>query len=606
MADSRFDLALALYSNASMPDSLTSSSPSPLRRLRYLLGMREGEPAGRELRPWFAVAILYAAGCALLALRQAFASPYMVADDAREHVFWMFRYLDPRLFRQNPIADYFQSLAPGGYATLYWFLARLGIDPLLASKCIPSVLSLFATGYFFLLAWRFFRSPAAATLSACLFSQCLWLNSDLSSATPRAFFYPLFVAFLYYHVRASRPGVLISVGLQALFFPPAALLSLGVLGWDCLSWDHGLRIAPVKGSRNYLVIGVALGFALLCVLPYLHRMGAFGPLVTYAEARRMPEFGPKGRVPFFFPTWWGNWVAGNGGIHTLPTRPPWFLAAFLWPLLRRFPRQFPLLNAVPRGSRPVPQIIGAALSLFAVAHLFLFHLYLPNRYTESSTRVLLMLLAGGVLLALIDGALRWAETRSSRRLSSSRLAALGFSGLLLAVMLAYPLVLSTFPSASYVKGTAPGLYRFFALQPATIHIASLSDQADNLPVFCRRSVIIGAECAVPFHPAYYLPLRARGLQIARAQDSADLAVLQQCLREQHIDFWLLDRGAFSPGYVQKSRLLRQLNLSRPDQPIRLAQGATPFLERPPPESVVYQNAHFLVLDAHRLLALPAH
>ncbi len=79
----------------------------------------------------------------------------------------------------------------------------------------------------------------------------------------------------------------------------------------------------------YLLFAAASGLTLLCLWPYLHSVGAFGPLVTYAEARRMPEFGPEGRVPFFFPSWWDSWVGGNGGIHNLPTRPPWFLAGVL-------------------------------------------------------------------------------------------------------------------------------------------------------------------------------------------------------------------------------------------------------------------------------------
>ena len=207
-----------------------------------------------DVRPWIAFAMLYAAGCALLALRQTFASTYLFADDVREHVFWMARYLDPGLFPHDPSADYFQSLAPSGYATLYWLLAHAGINPLLASKLIPSVLSLIAVGYFFALARRLLRSPVAATLAAILFSQCLWLNGDLSSATPRAFYYPLFVAFLYYVVRGSTIGVLGAVGLEALCFPPAALLSFGVLAWDTVRWEKasptGFRRARPAWSRH--------------------------------------------------------------------------------------------------------------------------------------------------------------------------------------------------------------------------------------------------------------------------------------------------------------------------------------------------------------------
>jgi hypothetical protein len=577
-------------------------APSLLARVRQSLGSVEYEPTGREMWPWFTFVMLYASGCAFLALRQAFASEYMLADDAREHVFWMFRYVDPRLFPRDPIADYFQSLAPPGYASLYWLLAQVGIDPSLASKLLPSVLSLIAGGYFFGLAWRFFRSPAVATLATILFSQGVWLNSDLSSATPRAFFYPLFVAFLYYQVRGLTLGVLVAIGLEAICFPPAALLSLGVLALACLRWEKGL--APAKDSRVYLHFAAALGLTLLFLWPWLDSVGAFGPLVTYAEARRMPEFGPGGRVPLFLPSWWGYWVSGNAGIHNLPTRPPWLLTALLWPVLRYFPERFPLLKAVPHGARPVPQIIGAAFLLFATAHLLLFHLYLPNRYTQSAMRVLMILLAGGVLLALVDAALLWAEDRPNKRGPSRGIVTLVLLAVLLVVVAGYPLLLPVFPTNSYIKGVDPSLYRFIARQSATIRIASLADEANNLPTFSHRSIIIGAECAVPFHPAYYLPLRDRGLQIARAQYSADPAVLQQCVRDQQIDFWLLDRKAFSRKYWHKSRLLRQLRLSTPVEDLGVAKGAMPILQRPPPESVAYEDARFLVLDTRRLFAQP--
>ncbi len=576
------------------------TSPSRLTRLRQFLAPADGELTAAELRPWFAFAMLYAVGCVALALRQAFASEYLLADDVREHVFWMFRFIDPRLFPHDTMADYFQSLAPSGYASLYWLLTRVGIDPLVASKLLPSLLSLVAVGYFFALAARVFRSPAVATFAAILFCQCLWSNSDLSSATPRAFFYPLFVAFLYYDIRGSLAGVLVTVGLEGFFFPPAALLSLGVLALDCLQWEKRFKIALVKDARRYVVFAAAFVLTLSCLAPYLHRVGTFGPLVTYAQARQMPEFGPAGRVPVFFPSFWDYWISGNAGIHTPPTRPPWFLAAFLWPLLRCLPNQFPLLTAVLRGARPMSQMVGAGLGLFFAAHLLLFRLYLPNRYTQPTMRVLFTLAAGGVLVALLDAALRWAETRSGRRRLVSAAAVIGLSTVLLGLVLGFPLLLSNFPTASYVEGTDPELYRFFARQPPTSRIASLSNEANNLPTFCRRSITVGAECAVPFHPAYYLPLRARGIQLAHAQYSADLQVVQQCVRDQQIDFWLLDRNAFSRNYQRNNRLLRQLSLSSPQEILGPARGAGPVLERPPPGSVVYEDAKFVVLDARRL------
>ncbi len=161
----------------------------------------DGEVDGPGTRRWFAGCMLYALVCGGLALRQAFASDYVLADDVRQHVFWMFRFLDPAVFPNDPIADYFQSIAPPGFSALYRALAALGIDPLLASKVIPLPLGLLTIGFFFGTAVRLLRSGPAAFLAAILLCQCLWLSSDLCSATPRAFFYPfvLLVSLLPYY-----------------------------------------------------------------------------------------------------------------------------------------------------------------------------------------------------------------------------------------------------------------------------------------------------------------------------------------------------------------------------------------------------------------------
>src|SRR4051812_46546763 len=107
---------------------------------------------------WFAGSMFYAIVCATLALRQAFSSEYVLADDVRQHVFWMFRFVDPGLFPNDPIADYFQSVAPPGFSALYRLLAACGIDPLLASKLIPFALGLLTAAYFFRAAFLLLRS----------------------------------------------------------------------------------------------------------------------------------------------------------------------------------------------------------------------------------------------------------------------------------------------------------------------------------------------------------------------------------------------------------------------------------------------------------------
>ena len=99
---------------------------------------------------WLSIALFFP--YAVASLHRALASPYVVQDDARQHVFWAYRFVDPGLFPGDLIADYFQAVAPLGYSMLYEAAAAAGIEPLLLSKLLPVALGLIATWYCYRLA----------------------------------------------------------------------------------------------------------------------------------------------------------------------------------------------------------------------------------------------------------------------------------------------------------------------------------------------------------------------------------------------------------------------------------------------------------------------
>ena len=144
---------------------------------------------------WFSLSLIFTAVYAILALQQAFSSEYVVQDDARQHVFWMLRFIEPNLFPDNLIADYFQSVAPAGYSNFYRGFAALGISPLLLNKLLPLGLGLIASGYFFAFSMQILPLPITSFMATLMFNQNIWRKDDLVSATPRAFIYPLFLAF---------------------------------------------------------------------------------------------------------------------------------------------------------------------------------------------------------------------------------------------------------------------------------------------------------------------------------------------------------------------------------------------------------------------------
>lgn len=141
---------------------------------------------------WFSLSLAFAAFCGIIMLKTALSSDYAVSDDVRQHVFWMQRFVNPRLFPDDLVTDYFQSLSPLGYITFYRLLANIGVEPIFLSKLLPLILGLITTAYCFGISMQLLAIPAAAFLSTFLLNQNLWLASDLSSSTPRAFLYPFF------------------------------------------------------------------------------------------------------------------------------------------------------------------------------------------------------------------------------------------------------------------------------------------------------------------------------------------------------------------------------------------------------------------------------
>ncbi|HMZ81305.1 MAG TPA: hypothetical protein PLL06_16505, partial [Acidobacteriota bacterium] len=120
-----------------------------LDSIRLFVTTPVSEDASLTRTGWFWLSLVCALGFSIPALREAVSAAYVIQDDTRQHVFWMQRFLDPELFPNDLIADYFQSVAPPGYALLYRGLALIGISPLLASKLLPPVLALSLTGFGF-------------------------------------------------------------------------------------------------------------------------------------------------------------------------------------------------------------------------------------------------------------------------------------------------------------------------------------------------------------------------------------------------------------------------------------------------------------------------
>lgn len=565
---------------------------------RFLTGTTK-----HNLIVWLMLSLVISTLYGTLALQFAFSSQYVVQDDARQHVFWMRRFLDPELFPNDIIADYFQSVAPLGYRALYHFMAGIGIDPIVLSKVLPLVLGLVTTGYCFGVAVQLLPIPLTGFIASVLLNQNLWMQDGLISGTPKAFIYPILLAFLYYGMRQSLIGMGIAIALLGLFYPSLVLVCAAFLILHL--WRFNRKFPCVSHNRRDYVFcftGLAVAFAVL--LPYRINLSEFAPVITATQAKSLPDFLSQGRTRFFINDAWSFWFNGRSGIRIdTALAPPLSYLGLLLPVVLRYPSRFPLAKQITGNMGVLVKFLLASAILFLAAHALLFKLHLPSRYTQHSLRIAIALAAAIVLTLILDAV--FACTEAPRRVFSVKLGqvlAFGLISVIGITLVGYPhLVLNTFPWTAYIGGNVPTLYEFFQQQPKDSQIASLVEEANNLPTYAQRSILVGREYAIPYHWGYYRPFRQRMSDLIEAQYSPDLAIVQEFIKKYGIDFWLLPTTPLTAESIANDSWLMQYQPAANQAIAKLEAGKQPVLASLRSDCAVWETQGLMVLEAECIL-----
>ena len=464
----------------------------------------------------------------------------------------------------------------------------LGINPLLLNKLLPMVLGIVTTGYCFAVSMQLLPIPATGLMATLLMNQAIWMKDDLVSGTPRAFLYPFFMAFLYYLLRRNLVGVAVAIALLGSFYPQYTFVAVVLLVLRVLDWQNN--------RSDLLLCATGLGVAFLVLLPYALSSSKFGPTITAEAARQLPDFLPGGRTQFFHENPWHFWINGRrSGFF-----PRYFFApATLWlgvllPIFMRFSDKFTLAKQVKNGVLLL-QILLASLVMFFIAHAAIFKLHVPSRYTGYNLRIIMSFAAAIALTILIDKILTSAKEDPFFLIPLSIVPKLCMGMLL--ILIFYPAFVSDFPETNYRIGKTPALYEYFQKQPKDILIASLAEEANNLPSFSQRSILTGRKYAVPYQVGYYNQFRQRTSDLIRAQYSPKLTEVKDFIKKYGIDFWLLERTAFTTDYVANDEWLAQYQPATKAAIEKLKQGAIPALSKVTNRCKVFEVDNLLVLQA---------
>ncbi|MBW4654975.1 MAG: hypothetical protein KME20_18320 [Kaiparowitsia implicata GSE-PSE-MK54-09C] len=574
-------------------------------------------PTQAQVWLWLGLSSLVSLLYSVPVLVTAFSHAYVIQDDARQHVYWMRRFLDPTLYPNDLTTDYFESVAPLGYRMLYWLFAQFGLDPVVLSKLLPLLLALGGTFFVFMAAMQVLPSPIAGFAAAVLANQGFWIRDDVVSATPVAFVYVLLPAFLYFLMRRSLYPCILTMALQALFYPQVFLVQAGMLGLMLVQIrGNRLQWADAK-ERRFCIIGLAV--AVLLLLPYALVSSPYGPVISAAEAQQIPAMARGGwsrffvmqtGVPWHQDFWYDEFWVCSQRSGLLPTEwcaaphlyPQAWLAVLGLPVLLWQRRWFPLVQRMTPAITSLAHCFVISLGLFFVAHGLLFRLHLPNRYTEHSFRILAALAAGVAIALLVDRFLHWLERLSSADgvgrslLSYSSIAVLG------ALLLLHPYGTDSreepFPHHNYVFGRYPRVYEFLAQQPKDTVTASLSPEVNNLPTFTQRPVLVGGQGYIlPYHQGYFAAVSDRLTAVIRAQYSPGIGPLRQVVEEYGVDYWLVDRDFETEGYLETASVFRQYPGVASRAQDSIAAGDLPVLLRRMEGCTVVDADAVVLLDA---------
>lgn len=462
--------------------------------------------------------------------------PNRFDGDARQHVFWTYRFQDPGLFPGDPLVEFISSprFDPVGYQALYAVGAR-AVDPLLFSKLLGVALSLVCG----LLVYRIgARYGGVAGGAAAILATGFLLFDTNRVALPRSFAVPAVLLALTAVVE-RRPWLGgLSLIAAALFYPPA-VLSAGAL-LPLLLPPAGHRSLR-EVARLLVPVGAPALVALAIVIQgsLLVDREATGSMVTREQSLEMAEFGEGGRnhfwrddpVAFYLGDWGYNRSAC--GLLSKAVAIPAVGVLILLAALRR--------RAILPG--PLVWLLASSAILFAIAHAVLFRLYLPSRFTIFTWPLGLGLLFAVNLVRV------GAPLASGRESRLQRLATAVFALALAAVAA----IAATKPLRS-LEARWEGLYREVARLPESSLLAGHPVHMDDIPLRTRRSVLINRELSLAWYQGYYGRIRPRieaNLEILFGPDRERSRSLAQKFGVTHL---VIDRRQLdlSPGELASS------------------------------------------------------
>lgn len=494
--------------------------------------------------------IIASSGVYLFAHQNAITNPYVVMDDVRQQLYWMQKWQDPELFRDNLLSRYAQNYVPRGVQAVYWAGSWV-MNPVQFSKVVAGVLYVATALFFFGLGLRF-RDDLTAVFMVAAYCFSPFFLSKISGGLSQGFAFPLLAGYLYFlsqdKVFPAGLVILAASVLNPYIFLLCLVTHALYIGWHQRNELAGLFRGTGRPRWNARSVfntairhlPIVAGMALVAAKYIIFSPKEFGSLVTWSDMAGHIEYTTAGRYEIVpGASFWLELI--RPGIVNLSFK-EWGLAAgfvclglFLAALVyaSRHWRKF----VDPAGFRVFLFLCPASLILYGLAWSFLFQLFLPERYVEFALNIFYVVVVGiAVRVAL---------------------------GMLVSDRVAFPVVTSIIIVMGALKLYNVGifdysaharLYEFMRSTPKEAVFAGNPELMDNVITFGCRKAFVTYELSHTWYKAYWEEIARRSSELFEAYYSNSAEEVRKFCRRNGIDYLVVRESDFSPDCLKAHRI----------------------------------------------------
>lgn len=547
----------------------------------------------------------------VLAHWPALTNPYVINDDVRQQVFWMQRWIDPEIYRDDLLCRYAESYVPWGVQAVYYAASRL-VNPVQFTKVVSGILFVLTSVLLYGLGVRLGNERAAFAVVCASFFFTTFMRK-ISGGIAQSFAFPLLLAYLFFLSRGRLLGCALTILVQSLFNPYIFLLSL-VTHMIYLAQAHVwplaagfvARKAPPHGnravdgaSRAPLVSSGAwkeaappgLGRLVVSCLPILAgilimalkyvflKSPEFGDLVTRAAMEGHVEYTSAGRYSFIPQTsflyevaWpWLQVFSPEGSAQVAAWIALVAAAVLVTVAFSRTDKELDLSAFIPFG-----YLLAASVMLYVVSSWVYLKLFIPARYLEFSLTIFYCMVLAAAVAIVFD------SVRACRK---------AFPGLVLIFVILGAVRIYHIGIFDY--SSEKSLYRFLHSLPKTTMLAGHPNVMDNCLTFSKRKAFITYELSHTWMSEYWRTVKQRTFDFFDAYYSESPEVVRQFAGKYGVDYLVVRERDFTPSFLQSDSIYFEPFASRVRQAVGsrssfsvLDSGAFP---------IVYQQGGIRVL-----------